>query len=266
MKPARPDKPAHPVKPARPEKPAYPVKSAHPVADSARTRARPLLLVAVPDDTNQRIYALTQDPRISHHYVHSGRQLLRELHRLRPDLLLMSMRLRDPGPWDTLERVRQLTDDLRVIALDRSYREKVAVRALEAGADDYMWPGLSDALTRALVLARLRRAIPATPPPGLLVDHYLTLDVDHHEAVAAGRFLPLTPLEFSVLLCLVRHPGQVLTPDQLMSLAWKSPAEDNPAKVRYVVRRLRRTFEEATGASAPVETVRGVGYRYRPPD
>ncbi|MFI6942698.1 response regulator transcription factor [Streptomyces sp. NPDC050418] len=229
-------------------------------------RALPLLLVAVPPDTGEHIYALTDDPRVSHHYVHTGRHALRELHRLRPDLLLLSTRLRDPGPWDTLERVRQLTDELRVIALDRTYREKVALRALEAGADDYMWPGLSDAFTRALVLARLRRAFPVTPPPGLLVDPYLTLDVAHHEATAAGLHLPLTPLEFNVLLALVRNPRQVLTPEQLMGLAWKNLAEDDdPAKVRYVVRRLRRRFEETTGGPAPIETVRGVGYRYRPP-
>ncbi|MEV5610297.1 response regulator transcription factor [Streptomyces sp. NPDC052225] len=228
-------------------------------------RALPMLLVAMPAVSQQWALDELRDPRFTYHLASTGREALRDLYRYRPDLLVLGMYLRDPGPWDVLRRVREMTEDLRVMVIDRDYREAVAVRALASGADDYLWATMSRPFGKAQVLARLRRARPVAPAAQLIEDGRLSLDVVTHEASVAGTFLPLTPLEFDVLEILARNPGQVLTPVQLLDRVWKNPAEGSPAKVRYVVLRLRRAFEKATGSPAPIETVRGVGYRYRPP-
>ncbi|MEV3855389.1 winged helix-turn-helix domain-containing protein [Streptomyces sp. NPDC050095] len=232
---------------------------------AAGGRALPLLLVAVPREAHRLFLADLEDPRFTYHLVSTGREALRDLYRYQPDLLLLSLRLRDPGGWEVLRRVREMTEELHIVALDRRYRESAALRALHEGADDYLHLGVPHALCRALVGARLRRARPPAPASQLLDDGRLSLDIATREAAVDTAYLPLTPLEFEVLYALARNPGQVLSPDQLIQRAWRDPAAASPANVRYVVLRLRRRFEEATGAPAPIETVRGVGYRYRPP-
>ena len=70
----------------------------------------------------------------------------------------------------------------------------------------------------------------------------------------------MTPLEFRLLAAFVRHPGQVLSSDQLIEIAWRDPLVQ-PEQVKLYVSRLRRKLGEAEA----IETVRGFGYRYRPP-
>ncbi|WP_338696456.1 response regulator transcription factor [Streptomyces sp. Q6] len=228
-------------------------------------RALPMLLVAVTPSQQRLVIDHLRDARFTYHLVDTGREALQDLYRYRPDMLLLGARLREPDVWEVLRHVRNMTDDLHVMLLDHRYRESVALRALDEGADDYLWNDLPVSYIRAVGIARLRRARPADPDAQLIEDGCLSLDIVTHEASVAGVFLPLTPLEFDVLRILARNPGQVLSPLQLLERAWKNPAEGDPAKVRYVVLRLRRVFQEATGRPAPIETVRGVGYRYRIP-
>ncbi|MFE6890727.1 winged-helix domain-containing protein [Streptomyces sp. NPDC057694] len=225
-------------------------------------RALPLLLVAAPADVHRLVRAELNDTRYTFHLVTTGTEALRDLYRYRPNVLLLSARVRDPDLWEVLGRVREMTEDLFVAVYDRTYREGVARRALAAGADDYATPDVPLPLARALLGARLRRARPADPGAQLVDDGCVRLDTVTHEASVAGNYLPLTPLEFQVLLVLARNPGQVFSAAQLLERAWRDPAGSDPANVRYVVLRLRRSFR-AAGFEAPIETVRGVGYRYR---
>lgn len=230
-----------------------------------RGRALPLLLVAAASDVSLDWLAELDDPRFSYRMVHSGQEALRDLYRYRPDLLVLGMRVRDPGLWELLRRVREMTEDLHVIVAAPRLDRDDAVRALESGADDVLWYGLPEGLPRALVMARLRRATPAAPPEQLLEDGSVRIDLATHEVTMAGKYVPLTPLEFDLLHVFARNPGQVLTPEQLLHHAWRGHAEGDPGKVKYAVLRLRRGIERATGGAAPIETVRGVGYRYVQP-
>ncbi|WP_372345840.1 winged-helix domain-containing protein [Streptomyces sp. KL116D] len=228
-------------------------------------RALPLLLVAAPPDAPLDVVHEVLDEQFTYHLVHTGRDALRDLYKYRPDLLLLSLRLRDPGPWEVLQQVRTMDEDLRIMALDRTYRERVALRALRAGADDLLSLDVPLPLIKELIQARLRRARPAAPTSQLLNDGCLSLDVATREASLDGTFVPLTPLEFDLLFALAYNAGQVLSPQQLIDRAWRTRPDGDPSKVKYAVLRLRRSIERATGHPAPVETVRGVGYRYLPP-
>ncbi|WP_338701896.1 response regulator transcription factor [Streptomyces sp. Q6] len=232
---------------------------------TAPSRALPLLLVATPPDAPVAMVRELQDTRFTFHLVHSGRDALRDLYHYRPDLMLLGLRITDPGPWEVLQRVREISEDLRVMAVDRAYREKEALRALRAGADDLLWLDMPMPLARELITARLRRARPVEPVDRLLEDGYLRLDVAAREASVDSAFLPLSSLEFDLLFALAYNAGQVLGSDQLLRMAWRTRPEGSPSKVKYTVLRLRRHIEQATGAEAPIETVRGIGYRYRPP-
>ncbi|MER5437529.1 response regulator transcription factor [Streptomyces sp. NPDC002790] len=232
-----------------------------------RGRALPLLLVAAAPDVPLDWLDELDDPRFSYHLAQSGHEALRCLYRYQPDLFLLGLHVRDPGPWEVLQRVRDMTDDLRVMVTARHFNAADALRALEAGADDVLWRDMPEGLATALVMARLRRATPVSPSDQLLEDGCLRLDLATHEVTMGCQYVPLTPLEFDLLHFLARNPGQVLSPEQLLNRAWRSrPGGDGDAhKVKYAVLRLRRRIERATGVDAPIETVRGVGYRYVPP-
>ena len=83
------------------------------------------------------------------------------------------------------------------------------------------------------------------------------------EVVVDGDSVVLTPTEYRLLATLARHQGQVLSPDQLIELAWDDPSGLAPSRVKYAVLRLRRKLGWGEGDDTPIETVRGFGYRYR---
>ncbi|MFD7298859.1 response regulator transcription factor [Streptomyces sp. NPDC059897] len=230
-----------------------------------RGRALPLLLVAAAPDAPLDWLDELEDPRFSYHLAHSGHDTLRDLYRYRPDLLVLGLHVQDPGPWEVLRRVRDMSEDLRVMVAARRFNEADALRALDSGADDVLWRDMPEGLAKALIMARLRRATPVSPPDQLLEDGCLRIDLATREVTMGCQYVPLTPLEFDLLHFLARNAGQVLSPEQLLHHAWRGRPEGDAGKVKHAVLRLRRSIERATGAKAPIETVRGVGYRYVPP-
>lgn len=225
--------------------------------------SRPLILIAAPDGLHPALARLTSGPQYRTMVVHTGENVLRALYKYRPDGLILSLRLPGLDPWEVLSRVRDMSD-LPIAVVDLTYRVADAARALEAGADDYLTAELPDRLHLPLLRARLRRAT-ADAPPGtapVVEDGLLTLDLGTHEAVLSGHRLDLTPIEFDLLLTLARHPGQVLSADRLLRTVWDVPAGSDASRVKYTVLRLRRKIARTTGEPAPIETVRGVGYRY----
>ena len=84
-----------------------------------------------------------------------------------------------------------------------------------------------------------------------------------HEVRVTGVQVALTPTEYRLLAALVRHRGQVLSPEKLLELAWHDPFGIGPERVKYSVLRLRRKLGSSAGAGSRIEAVRGFGYRYR---
>ena len=93
-------------------------------------------------------------------------------------------------------------------------------------------------------------------------DGELSLDFQSYTVQADGRVIELTPLEFRVLSALVRHSGQVLTPDQLLEHAWGGPHRASRDQVKLYVGYVRRKL--GSKLAARIETRRGFGYRFRP--
>ncbi|HEX3959156.1 MAG TPA: winged helix-turn-helix domain-containing protein, partial [Trebonia sp.] len=86
-----------------------------------------------------------------------------------------------------------------------------------------------------------------------------------HEVSVDGGPVDLTPTEFRLLAALIRHPGQTLSAEQLLELAWNDPYGVGPERVKFGVMRLRRKLGQPASAALPIEAVRGFGYRYVPP-
>jgi DNA-binding response OmpR family regulator len=192
----------------------------------------------------------------------SGREALRRLHQVRPDLVVLDVTMPDLDGWQTLERMRDLSD-VPVLMLTARAAELDKVRGLKAGADDYVTKPFGRQELLARVEALLRRA---SGPPEVresYADGALQIDFASREVVADGADVALTPLEFRLLGAFVRHPNQVLSRDQLLELVWGDAETVAPDQVKLYVGYLRRKLRWDAEQS-PLETVRGFGYRYRP--
>jgi DNA-binding response OmpR family regulator len=187
---------------------------------------------------------------------------LRRLFDERPDLVVLDLHLPDLFGSALIARIRELTDVPVMVVTDRG-NETAAVESLRVGADDFVTRPFAVAEMVARVEALLRRTTPADALSGRYVDDLIEVDFAALEVCARGRLVELTPQELRLLVAFVRHPGQVLSAEQLLRLAWNGDLLPRD-RVKLYVGYLRRTFREH-GVDLPVETVRGFGYRYRPP-
>jgi DNA-binding response OmpR family regulator len=197
----------------------------------------------------------------------SGQDGLRALYDARPHIVVLDLTMPGLDGWQTLERIRQITD-VPVVMLSARADELEKVRALQAGADDYVTKPFGTQELLARLQAHLRRATTgaaAEPSVGSrYTDDAVSVDFEHAEATVEGTPLPLTPQEFRLLSALVRHPKRTLSNEQLLSLAWDDPTGD-ARRVKVYVGYLRGKLADAGLDPPPIETVRGFGYRYQPP-
>lgn len=192
-----------------------------------------------------------------------GNEGLRALWSARPDLVILDVNMPGLDGWQVLQRVRELSS-VPVIMLTIHADELNRVRGLRAGADDYVAKPFGRQELLARIGALLRRAAREAREEvaELHADDLLT--IDHRQrvvrATASGEELALTPLEYRMLTEFARHPGQVLSREQVVELVWGDPYVD-PAQVKLLVGRLRRKLATVSQDEV-IGTVRGFGYRY----
>ena len=189
-----------------------------------------------------------------------GRSGLRLLHERRPDCVIVDIGLPDIDGWQVLGRIRDVTD-VPVMILTARHLEAEKVRGLQAGADDYLTKPFGNLELIARVRALLRRAH-STEPVDVYVDELLVVDPASHRVAVEGREVELTAIEFRLLHGLIRSAPQVLSPVQLLEMAWSDPTGTGPDRVKYVVHRLRRKMGFVNAEASPIRAVRGVGYTY----
>jgi DNA-binding response OmpR family regulator len=193
-----------------------------------------------------------------------GRQGLRDFHASRPDLVVLDIGLPTLDGWQVLERIRDISD-VPVLLLTAHGQEKDKVRGLQNGADDYLTKPFGNSELAARAHALLRRARPAHDQADVYDDGHLLVNFGTHEVIVGGVPATLTPIEFRLLGALVRHRAQTLSAEQLLELAWNDPFGVGPERVKFAVMRLRRKLGQPASATAPIEAVRGFGYRYTDP-
>jgi DNA-binding response OmpR family regulator len=191
-----------------------------------------------------------------------GQEALRVFFDQRPDLVVLDVAMPGLDGWQTLERIRELSD-VPVVMLTARATELEKTRGLRAGADDYVTKPFGRQELLARVDALLRRTGKREAPVESYSDPYLAIDFTQREVTVGGEAVDLTPLEFRLLAAFVRHPNQVLTHDQLLELVW-GDAEGARDQVKLYVGYLRKKLSPDAPDSVPIETRRGFGYAYRP--
>jgi DNA-binding response OmpR family regulator len=193
-----------------------------------------------------------------------GREAIRALFHAQPDLVLLDVAMPELDGWQTLERIRDVSD-LPVLMLTARASEDDKVRGLRAGANDYVTKPFSTRELLARIEALLRAHKGSGQPTETYADDFLTVDFADRAVTVEGSQVTLTPLEFKLLAAFVRNANRTLSSDELLDLAWNDPEAVKRGSVKLYVSYLRRKLSEAARAEAPIETVRGFGYRYRAP-
>ncbi|MFL1381556.1 MULTISPECIES: response regulator transcription factor [unclassified Nocardiopsis] len=170
------------------------------------------------------------------------------------DLMLLDLGLPDTDGFDVLRRVRALGVDIPVVILTARDGVRDTVTGLEIGADDYVTKPFRFEELLARVRLRMRRE--RTSEPTVLQAGGLALDLRTRRVAVDGDTVDLTAREFALLELLMRHPGQVLSRQQMLSHVWGYDYDPGSNVVDVFVRALRRKV----GADRIV-TVRGMGYR-----
>jgi DNA-binding response OmpR family regulator len=194
-----------------------------------------------------------------------GRAGLRAFHQSPPDLVVLDVSMPELDGWQTLERIRDMSD-VPVLMLTARGAELERVRGLQAGADDYVVKpfGRQELLARVQSLLRRAASRPAAEAQDTYADERLSIDFAQRGVTFDGRRVSLTPLEFKLLSAFVRHPRQVLSREQLLELVWGNAYGVSADQVKLYVGYLRRKLDPEDPNSVPIETMRGFGYCYRP--
>jgi two-component system phosphate regulon response regulator PhoB len=193
--------------------------------------------------------------------AHDGQEGLRKAQTLLPDLIILDLMLPALGGLDVCRELRagERTREIPIVILSAKAEETDQVVGFSLGADDYVTKPFSIKVLVQRIKALQRRFETGGDPADVI--EYLGVRIDRvrHRAFADGRELDLTPTEFRLLECLLRQPGRAFTRHQLMDAAIGEGAVVLERTIDVHVKTLRRKLS----VSDLIETVRGVGYRFR---
>ena len=198
------------------------------------------------------------------HVAHDGQEGLRKAQTMLPDVVLLDIMLPGMNGLDVCRELRagEQTREIPIIMITAKTEETDQVVGYSLGADDYVAKPFSNKVLLHKVKALLRRvrgrATPATCPNTGGEDRSRAPSRDLN-----GELLDLTPTEFRLLECLVRQPGRAFSRQQLMDTAIGEGSIVLERTIDVHIKTLRRKLAEAGGRGEVIETVRGIGYRFR---
>ena len=222
-------------------------------------------LVLVDDDANLRHtlgYTLRQEgfEVISAGDGERGLEMFRQS---RPDVVVLDVMLPKLDGFEVCRRIRR-ESDVPILMLTARDTELDKVVGLELGADDYLAKPFSTRELVARVRALLRRTRQAVAPVGeRLASEGLLLDAGRHRVTLDSREIALKPKEFDLLAFFMAHPGQVFGREQLLASVWGYDFAGDSRTVDTHVKTLREKLGDDAERPHWIDTVRGVGYRFR---
>jgi DNA-binding response OmpR family regulator len=176
----------------------------------------------------------------------------------RPDIVVLDVMLPGMDGFDVLLSMRASDPALPVIMLTARGEIADRVRGLDLGATDYLVKPFAFSELAARIRAHTR--MPDSQPRAQTIEAAgITLDLLTREARIADREVPLSAREFALLAYLMRHPGQVLSRQQILNGVWGYTFDPRSNLVDVYIGYLRRKLDD--GQTSPIETVRGMGYR-----
>jgi two-component system KDP operon response regulator KdpE len=222
--------------------------------------------VLVVDDESQIVRGLRVVLRNAGFQVESAatkEEALDALSHRPPDAVLLDLVLPDGSGVDVCREVRRWSS-VPIVVVSAVGDEREKVRALDAGADDYVTKPFGGEELTARLRAVLRRASDATTGPAIAIGE-LVVDVSDRRVTRAGREVHLTPIEFDLLRVLAQNRGRLMTHRQLLQEVWGPSYSDETHYLRVHFAHIRAKIEPDAARPTYVVTEPGVGYRLREP-
>lgn len=195
-----------------------------------------------------------------------GQEALRLLFAHKPDLVLLDVVMPKMDGWQTLSRIRELSDIPIIIVTGKRTDEEDIVRGLDCGADDYLLKPVRNRELVARVQVALRRAeLPSLRGVQKEItygDDFLAVDVNKRRVMVKGEPVKLTPKEFRLLALLVENADYILTHKQILEKVWGWEYTDDLDYVRIYISHLRQKIEPDSTQPRYIKTEPGVGYSF----
>ncbi len=179
-----------------------------------------------------------------------------------PDLVLLDLGLPGIDGIDVVRGLRGWTS-VPIVVLSARDGDQHKVAALDAGADDYVTKPFSISELLARVRAHLRRHQPSADEPSVTTADFV-VDLVERRVVRDGETVHLTPIEWSIVEVLVRHPGRLVTQQQLLRQVWGPQYESETNYLRVHLAAIRRKLEPEPAQPRYFLTEPRLGYRFEP--
>jgi two-component system response regulator BaeR len=204
-----------------------------------------------------------RDENFDVHVAYDGEEALSRFAQLRPDIVLLDLKLPKISGIDVYREI-QRESDTPVIMITSRTDEIDRIVGLELGADDYIGKPFSPREVVARVKSVLRRVQRTSAPPPVKPQRFgdIELNREGHEARKSGALLKLTPMEFRILETLAAHPGRTFTRSQLLDAVSSDESDVYDRTLDRHIANLRHKVEADAGHPRHIVTVFGVGYKF----
>ena len=230
------------------------------------TDPSPLILV-IEDETQMRRFLRASLTSNGYRLIEAGtaKDGMIEATGKNPDLVLLDLGLPDQDGLTVTERLREWTRT-PILVISARGREEDKIKALDAGADDYVTKpfGVGELLARIRVA--LRHATTSDSGSSQFAAGDLKVDLGRRLVVVRDQEVHLTPIEYKLLTTLIKHAGRVVTHRQLLREVWGPNSSDQTQYLRVYMGQLRHKLEANPSHPAYLLTEPGVGYRLRSDD
>ena len=181
----------------------------------------------------------------------------------RVDLVILDIMMPHLDGLETTRRIREISTT-PIILLTALGEESNKVRAFDLGADDYLTKpfGVGELLGRIKAVLRRSHWGESAGPEDRIVRGEIAVDMTRHEVSVHGRAVELTPIEFNLLVYLMRHVGRVLSHRDILQNVWGPEYGNEVEYLRVYTGHLRQKLEEDPLKPRYILTERGIGYRF----
>ena len=190
---------------------------------------------------------------------------LQKAYGAQPDLIILDVMLPGMDGWQTCQRFREMSN-VPIMMLTALGQEDNIVKGLDLGADEYLVKPVTLKELGARVKALLRRAYSnngSNAEISRIIQHEgLVIDFDKHEVMLRDKRIDLSPTEFKLLSCLVKHKGRVLPHDFLLKQVWGQEYAGELDHLRLYISYLRKKIEANPSKPELIQNEWGVGYRF----
>nr|WP_317282089.1 response regulator transcription factor [uncultured Sellimonas sp.] len=179
----------------------------------------------------------------------------------KPDMILLDLGLPDIDGTEIIKQIR-MTSKIPIIVISARGQDEEKVEALDLGADDFVTKPFSINELMARIRVAFRREIPDTVEKSVFEADDLKIDFEMRQVFVEGKEIHLTPIEYKILLLLVKNAGKVLTHKYLQNEIWGYSEEKEFQSLRVFMANIRKKIEKDTNHPKYIMTEVGVGYRF----